>query len=46
MVDGVGHMLVEQLEIICATGVWDPGVSGVVHGDEARGRGEGSAREG
>jgi len=30
-VDGVGDMLVEQLEVVCATGLWDPGVSGRVH---------------
>lgn len=47
---GVSYMLVEKLEIVCATGVWDPGVSGIVHcdGDAMQGsegeRGEGSER--
>jgi hypothetical protein len=39
-VDGIGYMLVEQLEIVRATGVWDPGLSGgvgVVHRGEEGG---------
>jgi hypothetical protein len=30
-VDGIDEIFVEYVEIVCATRVWDPGLSGIVH---------------
>lgn len=30
-VDGFRYVFVEQLEIVCAARIWEPGVSGIVH---------------